>query len=294
MNNGHAKPMDKKSKLSFILSHIISVATGSLMFAIAINMFLSPSETVIGGATGISTVLNILFGTPIGLMIMLINVPLIITNWILFGFKFVLKTIIGLTASSIATDLLVFLPKLTDDRLLCAILGGLFMGVGLGFFFSKGYTTGGTDLVSCILKRKFPNMSNAVLIFIVDMIIVILSAIILKDFNDVFYSVIAIFMGTISIDYVIGGINSATLALIITDKPDEVSNMILTVMDRGTTLLSAKGGYTKKEKQVVMCVVKKSQIYDLKLNVNLISADSFVIFTNASEVKGSGFETESL
>lgn len=294
MHNDRSKPMNKKARISFIISHAISVAVGAVMFAIAINMFLSPSETVIGGATGIATVLNILFNTPIGMMIMLINVPLIIINWILFGFKFLIKTIIGLAASSIVTDLLTFLPVLTDDRLLCSILGGLFMGVGLGFFFSKGYTTGGTDLISCILKRKFPNMSNSVLIFIVDMIIVIASAIILKDFNDIFYSIIAIFVGTVCIDYVIGGINSATLALIITDKPDEVSNMILTVMDRGTTLLSAKGGYTKKDKQVVMCVVKKSQIYDLKQNVNLISADSFVIFTNASEVRGSGFETESL
>lgn len=282
------------SKTSYIISHTLTVIAASLLFAVAINMFFVPSEIVIGGATGISTILNILFNTPIGIVIILINIPLVLINWYLFGFKFVVKTIIGIGASSIITDILVFLPPLTEDRLLAAIFGGICMGAGLGLFFSKGYTTGGTDLISCLLKRRFPNFSNSTFIFIVDMIVVIASSIVLKDFNDIFYSLTAILVASAAIDVVISGINKATLALIITDKAEEVSQMILKDLNRGTTLLSGKGGFTHNDKQVVMCVVKKSQIYDLKKNVNIISPESFMILTSASEVRGMGFETETL
>ena len=292
--NSQAKKRPTISKTSYIISHTITLLLASVLFAVALNMFLVPSEIVIGGATGISTVLNILFHTPVGIMIILINVPLVIVNWYLFGFKFVLKTIIGITVSSVITDILVFLPTLTEDRLLAAIFGGICMGAGLGLFFSKGYTTGGTDLISCLLKRRFPNFSNSTFIFIVDMVVVIASSIVLKDFNDIFFSLIAILTASASIDVVISGVNKAILALIITDKAEEVSQMILSDLNRGTTLLTGKGGFTHNDKQVIMCVVKKSQIYDLKKNVNMISPESFMILTSAAEVRGMGFETETL
>ncbi len=292
--NTHPHERARMNRTSYILSHTLTVLAASLLFAVALNMFFVPSEIVIGGATGISTILNILFNTPIGVMIILINVPLVLVNWYLFGFKFVLKTIIGISASSIITDILTFLPALTEDRLLAAIFGGICMGAGLGLFFSKGYTTGGTDLISCLLKRKFPNFSNSTFIFIVDMTVVIASSIVLKDFNDIFYSLIAILVASASIDVVISGVNRATLALIITDKAEEVSQMILKDLNRGTTLLTGKGGFTHNDKQVIMCVVKKSQIYDLKKNVNMISPESFMILTSAAEVRGMGFETETL
>lgn len=298
MEENKENPLQKKrppiSKTAYIFSHIVTVLAASTLFAVAINMFFSPQKIVIGGATGIATVLNILFNTPIGLMIIVINVPLVIINWRIFGFRFVIKTIIGTAVSSIITDIFVFLPSLTDDRLLAAIFGGICMGAGLGLFFSKGYTTGGTDLVSCLLKRRFPNFSNATFIFIVDMVVVIASSIVFKDFTDVFYSLIAILAASATIDVVISGVNRAILALIITDKAEEVSRMILNDLNRGTTLLSGKGGFTLKDKQVIMCVVKKSQIYDLKQNVNMISPESFMVLTSAAEVRGVGFETETL
>lgn len=288
------KPSNHQSRSAQIISHTLTVVAASLLFAVSINMFLVPSETVIGGATGISTVLNILFNTPVGIMIILINVPLVLINLKVFGFKFVLKAIVGIVASSVITDIFFFLPPLTEDRLLCAVFGGVCMGAGLGLFFSKGYTTGGTDLISCLLKRAFPNFSNSTFIFIVDMTIVLASSIVLKDFSDIFYSLIAIFVASASIDVMVSGVNRAMLAIIITDKAEEVSDMILTRINRGTTLLTGKGGYTHKDKQVIMCVVKKSQIYDLKQGVNSISPESFMILSSAAEVRGIGFENESL
>ncbi|MBE6640330.1 MAG: YitT family protein [Ruminococcaceae bacterium] len=286
--------LKRNAKTANIISHIFTLLAASLLFSVALNMFFVPQEIVIGGATGISTVLNILFNTPIGIVIILINVPLVLINWYIFGFKFVIKTIIGIATSSIITDLLFFLPPLTEDRLLAALFGGICMGAGLGLFFSKGYTTGGTDLISCLLKKRFPTFSNATFIFIVDMAVVLASSIVLKDFNDVFYSLIAILVASACIDVVISGINRAMLAIIITDKAEEVSSMILTELNRGTTLLTGKGGFTHKDKQVIMCVVKKSQIYDLKSSVNRISPESFMILSSAAEVRGVGFESEAL
>jgi len=126
------------------------------------------------------------------------------------------------------------------------------------------------------------------------MAVVLASSIVLKDFNDVFYSLIAILVASACIDVVISGINRAMLAIIITDKAEEVSSMILTELNRGTTLLTGKGGFTHKDKQVIMCVVKKSQIYDLKSSVNRISPESFMILSSAAEVRGVGFESEAL
>lgn len=286
--------LKRNAKTANIISHIFTLLAASLLFSVALNMFFVPQEIVIGGATGISTVLNILFNTPIGIVIILINVPLVLINWYIFGFKFVIKTIIGIATSSIMTDLLFFLPPLTEDRLLAALFGGICMGAGLGLFFSKGYTTGGTDLISCLLKKRFPTFSNATFIFIVDMAVVLASSIVLKDFNDVFYSLTAILVASACIDVVISGINRAMLAIIITDKAEEVSSMILTELNRGTTLLTGKGGFTHKDKQVIMCVVKKSQIYDLKSSVNRISPESFMILSSAAEVRGVGFESEAL
>ncbi len=286
--------LKRNAKTANIISHIFTLLAASLLFSVALNMFFVPQEIVIGGATGISTVLNILFNTPIGIVIILINVPLVLINWYIFGFKFVIKTIIGIATSSIITDMLFFLPPLTEDRLLAALFGGICMGAGLGLFFSKGYTTGGTDLISCLLKKRFPTFSNATFIFIVDMAVVLASSIVLKDFNDVFYSLIAILVASACIDVVISGINRAMLAIIITDKAEEVSSMILTELNRGTTLLTGKGGFTHKDKQVIMCVVKKSQIYDLKSSVNRISPESFMILSSAAEVRGVGFESEAL
>jgi len=168
------------------------------------------------------------------------------------------------------------------------------MCAGLGLFFSKGVTTGGTDLISCLLKLKFPKLSNAKLIFAVDMIVVAVSSIVLKDFSDIFYSVIAILVGSIFIDVVLGGLNRAKLALIVSDNPDEVSAAIMKRINRGTTLLSGKGGFSMKDKQVVMCVVKKDQIYDLKVTINEVSPEAFIIFADASEVRGIGFESDAL
>lgn len=283
-----------KCKGKHLLEESIVLIAGSVLFAVSMKMFLLPSQTVIGGVTGIATILNILFGTPVGVMIVLINVPLVLINALKFGFRFMLKTIIGIAITSVATDALFFLGPVTEDRLLCALFGGIAMGASLGILFSRGYTSGGTDLIACLVRLKAKKLSAAQIIFVADAFIVICSCIILKDFSNIFYSLIAIGASTLTIDYVSAGINRAKLALIICDKTEEVSEAILKDLHRGTTLLTAKGGFTQKDRQVILCVVKKSEIYDLKQVVNRTCPNAFLIFSDAAEVKGEGFESESL
>lgn len=277
-----------------VLYQIGCVLLASFLFAVSLDVFLLPKNIVIGGVTGISTILNILFHTPVGLMIILINVPLVIVNSFLFGPRFMIKTIIGIASSSVAVDLFSFLPQLTDDILLCALFGGLCMGTALGLFFSKGYTTGGSDLISCLLKLKFPRLSNATMILITDSLIVLVSCFVTRSYVSGLYSVVAIFVSSLFIDLVINGASRAKLALIISDKPQEISAALQEKLQRGTTLLVAQGGYTHKDKQVVMCVVKKMQIYELKTVINSIAPDAFIIFSDAAEVRGMGFESDSI
>lgn len=287
-------PARQKLTPKELFYQIGSVLLASFLFAVSLDVFLLPKSIVIGGVTGISTIFNILFHTPVGLIILLINVPLVIVNAFFFGPKFMVKTIIGIVTSSVAVDLLSFLPSLTDDILLCALFGGLCMGTALGLFFSKGYTTGGSDLISCLLKLRFPRFSNAKMLLITDSLIVFVSCLVTRSYVSGLYSVVAIFVSTFFIDIVINGVSRAKLALIISDRPREISDAIQQKLDRGTTLLVAQGGYTHKDKQVVMCVVKKTQIYELKTVINSVAPDAFIIFSDAAEVRGIGFESESI
>lgn len=289
-----SKPSSRGGRIKNILQDSVLLILGSVLFALSMQMFLLPSQTVIGGVTGISTILNILFKTPVGLMIILINIPLVLINALKFGFRFMIKTILGIACTSLATDLLTFLKPVTDDRLLCALFGGITMGASLGFLFSRGFTSGGTDLIACLVKLKIKRFSSAQIIFVTDALIVICSCILLKNFSNFFFSLIAIGASSLTIDYVSAGISRAKLAMIICDKTDEVSEAILKDLRRGTTLLMAKGGFTLKERPVILCVVKKSEIYELKQVVNRACPNAFLIFSDATEVKGKGFESESL
>ena len=132
------------------------ILLGSFLYAFSLNVFLVPRGIVVGGASGLATALGILFSLPVGILIMLINIPLVIANAVVYGLRFTYRTLIGVLLTSVMTDVLTFLPVSGSESLICALLGGACMGTGVGILFHSGITTGGTDLCAFLLKKKFP------------------------------------------------------------------------------------------------------------------------------------------
>lgn len=272
-----------------LFSEIISVIFGSAIFGGGIAMFLTPGDIVLGGATGLATTIHILTDLPVGTMMFCINVPLILIGLKVFGFKFLYKTIICSATTSLFADLLVFLPVTIVDPLLCSLIGSATLGAGAGILLSRGYNTGGSDLAAIMLKTKYKRLSTGRLIFIIDIFIILGSAIITKNYAGVLYSVIGTLAYSFALDHIIDGTKTAKMVLVISDKYEEISNAIFEEINRGVTILHGLGWYSHKDKHVILCVVKRDQIFAAKTVVNRVDPNAFMILTDAREVLGSGF-----
>ena len=271
-----------------------AVIAGSLLFSASMNMFVLPARIVVGGMTGIATVLNLFWQLPIGLMIILLNIPLVILNTRKFGRDFLLRALAGIISTSLAVDLITIFPVTITDPLLCSLFGGVTMGAALGILLSRGYTTGGTDLVATLLRLRFRRVPLGSLIMLSDLVIIVGSAMASHDFDGIFYSVICIYvMGKVT-DLVISGQRRAELAFIISGRPEELPGLISGRLGRGATLLYASGGFRGEDRRVVMCVVGKGELFFLKKLVAEFDRSAFVIVCPAGEVLGEGFNAEEL
>ena len=279
----------KKSKVKLIAYDIAAVASASLLFAAAMNMFILPAGITVGGITGVATIITHFLSLPVGFTIIVLNIPLIILNTRRYGRGFLLRTLIGTMSTSLAIDLATFLPVTVTDPLLCAILGGASMGASLGILLSRGYTTGGTDLVACLIKRKLPRIPTGSLIMLSDAVVVLTSTFVFGGTDRLLYSIVCIFTTSRIADSLLAGSRRAKLALVVTSRPERMTAMISERLGRGTTLLQGVGGYTLEPKQMVMCVVGKGELFFLKQAISDVDRSAFVIVLSASEVLGEGF-----
>ncbi len=286
-------------KVANWISGAVSFFGGAFLFGVSMNMFLSPPrapegtvDVVMGGVTGIATVINFLYDKlPIGVLIILLNIPLLLMNIKVSGFKSMIKTVAGIIATSVAIDLTPFLPAaLVDEPLLRAILGGVTMGAGAGLLLTRGFTTGGSDLSAVLLKKRFRRLSTGRLILIIDAFVVIGSAIVMGKFEGVIYSSVSIFAYSAAIDAILGGSEKAKMAIVISSKHEEIAEAVNERLERGVTYLHGSGWYTKENKEVLMCVVKRNEEYILKQLVENVDRDAFMILTDATEVLGMGFK----
>ncbi len=284
-----ANIFSRNSRVWRVICDAAAVIAGALIFSASLNMFLLPAEVVVGGLTGIATVLKIYFDIPVGTMIFVMNVPLVLLNAKFFGRKFFVQTIIGIAATSLASDLVTAFPVTITDPLLCALFGGGVMGFALGILLSRGYTTGGTDLMATLLKIPFKRANLGTLIMVCDFVIIIGAALITKNYSGIFYSILASYiMGKVT-DYVISGSQQAEMAFIISKEPEKLAELIAKRLDRGATIIEASGSFTKAPRPMLMCVVGKGELFHLKQLTSEHDPESFVIISRATEVLGEGF-----
>lgn len=291
--------MDKKEKKK-LLSKLLDIPyliLAGIVYSAAYNMFLVPGNVFVGGVGGLATVWNVLYGWPTGLVIFILNIPLIIGFMIVYGVKSSIKSIIGIATGSVFVYVAELLglftlpfPNPSENKLLYAIFGGITLGISIGLFFSRGYTTGGTDIIALLLKPKFKKLSTSNLILLTDVVTITYAAIATKDWRTVLYSFVAVLMSTGVLGLVSGGFDKGGILYIFSPKNEEIADAISTRLSRGVTMLDGMGWYTKKDEQIIMCVVKKSEIYQLKLIVREIDPGAFMIVTESMETIGQGFK----
>ena len=266
-----------------------AVVAGCALYAVSVHMFTNPNMIAVGGLTGIGSVLNYLWGLPIGLSVLLMNVPLFLLSWKKLGKEFFFKTAFATVMMSLFLDLTGFLPVFTGDKLLATVTGGVGTGAGLGLIFSRGMATGGTDLLAKLVKGWFRGVSYAKVILFADVAILIFAGIVYRDLWSVLYSAVTVWLMSAVVDAILGGIDKAKSVSIITDKRQAVLDRILIDINRGATVWNAEGGYTSTDRDVILVVVRKYELFSLKQAVKSADPDAFMIISDATEVMGRGF-----
>ena len=280
----------KKLIIKEVILEILGSIIGALIMAVGVALFLLPNQLSSGGVAGIATITYYLLNIPMGMMILIINIPLFILAIFKIGKYFFIKTLIGTASLSFFIDILDKLEPLTNDRFLACVYGGIVLGIGTAILLKSNSSTGGSDLVSYIAKKYKPSLQSGNIIVIIDIVIVTLNMIFFKEIEIGLYSAIAIYLMGKVIDILFEGIDFTKLIIIISDRSEEIYTGIKEKIERGTTGLYGKGMYTDKEKLVLMCVAPRREVSRIKIISRRIDPHSFIIITNSREVVGQGFK----
>lgn len=270
----------------------IRIAFGSIMAALGFALFQVPCKLAAGGVSGLGIIFNHFINFPIGLMVLILNVPLMVVGFYhLGGRRFLISTVPAVMCFSFATDLFnIYLPDvtkqwpITDDLLLASIYAGVLFGIGMGFVQRAGGTVGGTSIPARILYERtgFP-MSQSYLF--TDGAIIFMTGMIFRWELALLATLTLVLSGILS-DYVLEGVSKIRTATIVTDKPDEVRLAILYRLRRGVSLWPIEGGYSKTPHTMVFCTVLRSRVADLKYTVATVDPRAFIVIGVAQQVVG--------
>lgn len=280
----------KTTKASEYFVQYALIALGSALFAAGFQFFLYPNSIIVGGVSGIAMIINYLTDLPVGVLNIVLNIPLFIIAWRHFGTRFIVSSFVGMLLSSVLVDLFALTNySPTDDMLLACIIGGAVKGFGLGIIYYAGTTTGGTDIVAKFVRLKFPYINFGTLLMLTDAVIIIAFAVIFKEVEGAMYAVISMFVVSKVIDLVLYGIDNSNVCYIISEKSEQLVKDITDRLHRGVTILEGEGAYSHQNKQVLLCVVKRTQIADIRKIIKNIDEKAFFIITDAKNVFGKGF-----
>jgi len=283
--------MTRKHGWQEIVFEYFLITVGSIVMSLSLVVFLGPAKIAPGGVSGLAIVIYNILNVPMGILMLVFNIPLFIMGLKLLGRKFGPRTFYSFTVFSIATDVfdkIFHLEAATDDPLLAAIFGGVVMGAGLGIVFRNKGTTGGSDIVGQVIN-KYSNMSIGSGIMIIDFFIIMIAGMVFRNINLALYGFISLFFCGRVIDIMIDGFDYARAFYIISEKHGEIIDVINKKMDRGGTLLHGQGIYTGENREVLFAVVTRKEVSKLRELVRDIDPQAFVIISNIHEVLGNGF-----
>ncbi len=281
----------KKINAKELILDIVICTAGAFIYALGVNCFISPNDISSGGATGLAILANYLWNIPIGTAMFAINIPLFIISFIVFGKSFIAKTLFSTAMTSLLIDLgAYFLPAYQGDKILAALFGGALLGIGLGVIFTRGSTSGGTDIMGKLLKKAFPHLSMGRLVMICDLCVVLLAGVVYKNIESILYATIVFLVSSKSIDLVLYGSDSGKMMMIISDNAEEIAKAITSETPRGVSILPCQGAYTGKAKNMLLSVVRPHEVSKIRKIVRRFDEKPFIIISDASEILGLGFK----
>lgn len=286
--------MKSSEKLWARLRDYSLIVVGSLIQAVALRIFLVPAKLASGGVSGIAQIIHHYTDWPIGVMVLIGNIPLFLLGWrFLGGRRFAVRTALAIVAYSLAVDLLLLLPffpknGLTDDIFLNSLYGAVVSGIGYGLVYRARGTSGGSDILARILNhwRGVPMTQSYLMVDSV----VILAAGFAFGWKEALYAIVTLYVSGLAAETVLEGGSTVRTAMIVTAKPREIADAILVELERGVTTLSGTGAYTGEERPVLYCVVSRAEIAQIKAIVQETDPRAFMVVGVAHEALGEGFK----
>ena len=280
-----------RSKAMKLILPYVWITAASLVYALAFCWCYQPNDIAFGGITGVAQIINALLPmAPIGVLVILLNIPLFLMGWKFIGGKLLVSSLYAMAVSSVFIDLInawhTFEPM---EPILASLFGGVLLGVSIGVIFLQGATTGGTDLVARLLKLKLSWLPMGKLLLCADLVVIVSVAVAFRNLSAALYGLVSLYVSSFVMDEVLYGLDNAKVAYIISDRPREIIEGIDRELERGVTILHGEGAYTGDQKQVLMCAFKQRQIVTLKRTVKECDPNAFLIVCEAHEVLGDGF-----
>ncbi|WP_252187831.1 YitT family protein [Anaeromonas frigoriresistens] len=275
-------------KVEWLKSSII-ILIGTFIMAVGINAFIIPHNLLAGGVSGLAIILQYLTKLPTGIFVLLLNIPIFIFGIKEIDRRFAFVSIVGMVSLSF---FLVLTGALSEriwikDILASSIYGGIFLGFASGLIFRVRASTGGTDIVSVIIKKRF-EIGISTILFVMNVIIVLIGATI-NDYTLAIYTLISMFISTVVMNKIMIGLDTKKLVLIVTDHSEELSSALMEKVQRGITFLEGEGGYSRRKQKVIYCVISTRQLAVVKNVVSDIDPDAFMTVMDTAEIHGSGF-----
>lgn len=284
--------MDTYYKYRANILDVIIIFIGCIIASLGVNIFLSHAQLLSGGATGIGLLLEYTINIPTGISVLLINIPLLLISLKKLNKSFTIYTTIGMLCLSVSLMITKPLASYAGidglDILLYCIYGGVLCGIGYGIVFSRNGSTGGTDIITMLIRKKYSNINIGNISFSLNIIIILIGAY-LFGLPQALYTFISLFIQNIVLDKVLLGFNSKKLLLILTKKEQDIINYVIKDLHRGVTSLFAEGEYTHDKKKMLYCLVTSRQMVELKTAVQAIDPSAFITIVDISEVRGKGF-----
>ncbi len=281
--------MGNKNTVKMIWSVLI-VVLGNILYALAVKLFLIPAGLVTGGTTGIGLAVNYAAGVPVATFVLIFNVVMLAAGFAVLGKQFALTTIVSTFTYPLALnalDMLLGDVVLTQDIFICTMFSGLGIGLSLGIVIRAGASTGGMDIPPLVLNHFF-KIPVSVGLYFFDFVILLVQAL-FQPLEKVFYGIVLVIIYTVTLDKMLLMGTTKTEVRVVSDHAQEICDAILKRMDRGVTLLSAKGGYLKEDTTVVLSVISNRELPRVERLIHEIDPESFIVVNRVSEVSGKGF-----
>lgn len=262
---------------------------GAVIYGISVGLVLSPNEIAPGGASGLAVMLSRFLPLGVGSLTMAINLPLLAVSLYVFGWHFLLGTVVAIAVSGLTADMCTLFTPLTNDIFLSAIAGGILLGAGCGIVFRSGGTTGGTDIAAKLIKRKKPYMAAGQIFMLADGVICVLSGFVFGSIDNALYSFFTLWVFSKTLDMILYGGDRGKLALIISPAADKILHRLLNEGNLGCTVIKARTGYTGEDRDLILCAVRKRRITDVRRIASETDEKAFVLVGDVSEIIGEGF-----